>query len=170
MLSLGLLALAGCASVPSPTPPADAAPDRADVSLDRYDFIAALPVRVYVACQHEESPAAKAQLSAGLKALGAVAERFVALPPGSVQPHAIRQVKPEYPADLRSARVQGFARFVMLISTDGKVQALHCYEQSHPLFAESAAAALRQWQFTPAQVNGAPVRVLTEQTVGFALP
>jgi TonB family protein len=41
--------------------------------------------------------------------------------------------------------------------------------RSVPLLDEAALPAVRQWQYTPAKLNGLPVSVLMTVTVRFAL-
>ena len=42
--------------------------------------------------------------------------------------------------------------------------------RSIPLLDEAALDAVRQWQFEPTMLNGAPVPVIMTVTVNFALP
>lgn len=85
--------------------------------------------------------------------------------PASVALH----VAPWFPYELRKERVQGVARFVLLIGADGKLQAMCCYERTRPQFQESAAAALARWQYRPARVRDRSVPSVIEQTITFSL-
>jgi hypothetical protein len=84
------------------------------------------------------------------------------------QPTKITDVKPEYPAIAVSARVQGVVIVEATIGADGKVKDAKVV-QGIPLLDAAALAAVRQWEFTPTLLNGAPVPVITTVTVTFSL-
>ena len=79
------------------------------------------------------------------------------------QPTKITDVRPEYPAIAVSARVQGLVIVEATIGTDGKVKDA-VVVQSIPLLDAAALAAVRQREFTPTVVKGAPVSVITTVT------
>ena len=58
----------------------------------------------------------------------------------------------------------------VLIATDGKVASVRVAgAQVHPAFAASAAAAVKQWEFTPTLLNGQPVEVEMTASISFNL-
>lgn len=61
----------------------------------------------------------------------------------------VSKVMPLYPAMLRSMNIQGTVRADVLVAADGKVKSLEV-KGGHPLLAQSAETALRQWRWAPA--------------------
>ncbi len=80
----------------------------------------------------------------------------------------IRQVKPEYPALARQARIQGTVMLQATIGKDGMVQNLRVLS-GHPMLTGAAIAAARQWLYKPYYLNGEPVEVETQINVIFTL-
>ena len=80
----------------------------------------------------------------------------------------IRQVKPNYPALARSARIQGAVVLQALISKDGSIENLHLVS-GHPMLAPAAIDAVKQWKYKPYFLNGEPVEVETTINVNFTL-
>ncbi len=81
----------------------------------------------------------------------------------------VRHVPPVYPALARQARIQGVVRINALIGKDGRVARLTLVS-GHPLLAEAAQTAVKQWIYQPTLVNGEPVEVTTAIEVPFTLP
>jgi len=84
-------------------------------------------------------------------------------------PTKIKDVTPVYPQIAKSARVSGAVVIEATIGADGKVIDTRVV-RSVPLLDEAAVDAVRQWEYTPALLNGAPVPVLMTVTVNFARP
>jgi TonB family protein len=61
----------------------------------------------------------------------------------------ITKVIPQYPAMLRSMNIQGAVRADVLVTPDGKAKLVQV-KGGHPLLADLAEAALRQWRWAPA--------------------
>jgi TonB family protein len=78
---------------------------------------------------------------------------------------------PRYPEALRAGGVEGTAVLRFVVDTAGRVEprSVHVVRADHPLFAESARAALAAARFRPAEVAGRPVRQLVEQAFAFTL-
>lgn len=78
---------------------------------------------------------------------------------------------PPYPARLAAAGIEGdvVARFV--VDTTGRVEprSIQIVEASHPNFGDSVVEWLKRTRYSPALVNGRPVRQLVQQRVGFSL-
>ena len=55
------------------------------------------------------------------------------------------------------------------IATDGKVEDANLVA-GHPLLVPAAIEAVKQWQYKPVMLNGAPVAVVTTVQVNFSLP
>lgn len=90
---------------------------------------------------------------------------------GNVQAaKVVRQVKPEYPAHLKAAGVQGTVMLEAVIGIDGKLQNLQVLNSLvHPDLIQVATEAVRQWQWEPTYLNGVPVEIVTAVNVNFTL-
>jgi len=84
------------------------------------------------------------------------------------QPLKIHDVRPVYPQIAQESRVQGVVIVETLIGADGTVEAARVL-RSIPLLDQAALDAVRQWQFTPPLLNGAPQAVVMTVTVNFSL-
>lgn len=65
-------------------------------------------------------------------------------------------IQPVYPADLLAKGEVGGAIVEFSVDVKGNVTNLRVLDSSNPEFGEAAAAALKQWVFTPAKMNGTP--------------
>ena len=81
-------------------------------------------------------------------------------------PTKIKDVQPVYPAIARSARVAGVVTIEAMIGPDGKVMDATVV-RSVPLLDQAALDAVKQWEYTPALLNGVPVPVLVTVTINF---
>jgi TonB family protein len=77
-------------------------------------------------------------------------------------------VKPVYPEEAQSARIQGVVIAELLIAPDGKVTDAKIL-RSIPQLDQAALDAVRQWQFTPTVVDGKAVPVVMTVTINFVL-
>ena len=88
---------------------------------------------------------------------------------GSIkEPRKIRDARPEYPEIARAARVQGIVVIEIGIDALGKVSAAQVL-RGVPLLDQAALDAVRQWEFEPTLLNGAPVPVIMTVTVNFSI-
>jgi protein TonB len=86
---------------------------------------------------------------------------------GDVQAAKIfHQVTPVYPPLARQARISGVVRLEAIIGRNGMIESLHV-TSGHPLLAQAALEAVRQWVYRPTLLNGDPVEVLTQIDVHF---
>jgi TonB family protein len=78
---------------------------------------------------------------------------------------------PRYPDMLRSANVEGevVAQFVVNADGSADVGSLKVLRSAHPMFTEAVKANLPAMQFSPAQVDGRPVRQLMQMPFKFSL-
>jgi len=79
-----------------------------------------------------------------------------------------RDVKPAYPADAMAQKIQGVVIAQALIGCDGKVADASIL-RGVPELNDAALGAVRQWEYVPALLNGAPVPVLMTVTVTFSI-
>lgn len=87
---------------------------------------------------------------------------------GAVQrPWILYQAKPVYTAEARRARANGTVVLEAIIDEEGCVRNVRALkEQPHGL-TESAIEAVRNWVFSPATLDGRPVKVYYVLTVNF---
>jgi protein TonB len=83
-------------------------------------------------------------------------------------PRKVRDVRPAYPQEAMDAGVQGVVIIEATIDSTGLVRETRVL-RSLPMLDEAAQAAVRQWEFTPTLLNGAPVPVIMTVTVNFTL-
>jgi periplasmic protein TonB len=92
----------------------------------------------------------------------------VRLHSGIDAPVKTHDVLPQYPAVARAAGVKGLVIIEATIDEQGDVVRTRVL-RSVPLLDAAALEAVRQWKYTPARLNGAPVSVLITVTVNFTL-
>jgi periplasmic protein TonB len=85
-----------------------------------------------------------------------------------MQAKAIDRIQPVYPAIARAAHVQGTVVLHAIIAKDGTVQQLQLVN-GPPLLVNAAMDAVRQWRYSPTELNGEPVEVDTTIQVVFTL-
>ena len=83
-------------------------------------------------------------------------------------PQKIRESAPVYPELARHARVQGAVVVRCVIDATGHVANVEVVS-GHPMLAEAAVAAVRQWLYKPTLLNGTPVAVEMLVTLQFHL-
>jgi TonB family protein len=78
------------------------------------------------------------------------------------------RVEPRYPIIAIQTHTEGAVRLHAIISREGRITALEVLSGS-PLLVQAAADAVREWQYRPTYLNGAPVEVETSISVIFQL-
>ena len=86
------------------------------------------------------------------------------------QPRRLVFVEPVYPPAARTARLPGLVILQVLLGKDGTVREVKVLRPGSLGMTESAEAAVRQWRWEPALLNGQPVEALMTVTVTFVLP
>jgi TonB family protein len=81
----------------------------------------------------------------------------------------IHRVNPTYPEAARSQHIQGPVILNAHVLGDGSVGEIEVVT-GHPLLAEAATRAVKQWKFQSYSVNGQPVERQERITVRFTLP
>jgi TonB family protein len=84
------------------------------------------------------------------------------------QANLIMKVTPMYPPEAKQARIQGTVKMTATINKDGTIQTLDLVS-GHPLLADAAIDAVKQWIYKPTLLNGNPVEVITQIDVNFTL-
>ncbi|MEO8096638.1 MAG: energy transducer TonB [Acidobacteriota bacterium] len=80
----------------------------------------------------------------------------------------VTQVRPNYPAEAKAARVQGVVRLEVTVGTGGVVENILLLD-GPDLLQQAAVEAVWQWTYRPYLLNGVPVRVVTIVEINFAL-
>ena len=80
----------------------------------------------------------------------------------------LKQVIPTYPQLAKTARISGVVHLVGIISKDGTIRNLQLIS-GHPLLANAALEAVRQWVYRPTLLSGEPVEVICPIDVNFTL-
>jgi TonB family protein len=87
---------------------------------------------------------------------------------GMIQQAAlISRAEPVYPAEAKAAGVTGRVVLDATIDKDGRVSKVSTV-QGHPLLAQAAEDAVREWRYKPTMLNGTPVETQTRITLNFA--
>jgi TonB family protein len=95
-------------------------------------------------------------------------ERALKVGGAAKPPRKVVDVKPVYPKDAQDARVEGVVILDTVIGPDGKVKDARIL-RSVPMLDQAALDAVRQWEFSPTLLNGAPITVVMTVTVNFTL-
>ena len=86
---------------------------------------------------------------------------------GDVKPaQLIKSVPPIYPQLARTQRISGNVALDALIDASGNVAQLNVIS-GPPLLHKAALEAVKQWKYTPAQLNGTPTATHLTVTVQF---
>ena len=94
-------------------------------------------------------------LLAGLASASVHAQEADAIKP----PRLVHFVPAEYPKDKHDAGITAKVLLSIEISEDGKVGNVEVLESAGPDFDQAAVAAIRQFEFTPAESGGQPIPV-----------
>src|SRR5262249_12551598 len=82
------------------------------------------------------------------------------------EPKRIKFVDPIYPEIARAASVEGYVTIEARIAKDGSVRDARVIS-GQPLLNDAALGAVRQWLYSPTQLNGQPVEVMMTVTIVF---
>ncbi len=80
----------------------------------------------------------------------------------------IKRAIPIYPPLAKMGRISGVVRLEGIIAKDGTIQKLRVLS-GHPLLVTAALEAVRQWVYSPTQLNGQAVEVIAPIDVNFIL-
>lgn len=86
---------------------------------------------------------------------------------GVIAPAITHRVEPVYPPLLHRIGTAGFVQIECIISKDGQLRDIQVIRASHPLFADSAIRAVKQWRFTPGTFHGRAVSTRFVFSVNF---
>lgn len=107
--------------------------------------------------------------------VGAAGVSDVAVPTGPVRlrkgidaPRKVKDVKPVYPAFALAGQKRGTVIIEATVDVEGKVQEATIVRSVRGL-DDAALAAVRQWEYLPARMNGIPIAVIMTVLVQFAI-
>lgn len=110
--------------------------------------------------------------SVGDEVMGAEAAKNMVMTEEAVdkKPVPRRQAAPDFPPKARQRGIEGYVKLNLFIGASGTVEKVRVLEaEPRGMFEESATAAAQQWEFEPAEYNGAPVAGWFKRTVSFRL-
>lgn len=82
-------------------------------------------------------------------------------------PEVVSSVPPQYPAELRKARVAGAVTLVFVLDETGRVQELRVENSTRTEFERPALDAVRRWKFKPGIKDGEAVRTYMRLPIRF---
>lgn len=85
----------------------------------------------------------------------------------TTRPKPIRYAVPTYPKAAVKAKLSGRVVVRFLIDEQGIPRNPECLEASDPIFEGPALAAVCQWRFSPARLNGRPVATTMQVPLNF---
>ncbi len=85
------------------------------------------------------------------------------------RPELLASVSPQYPPDLRKARVEGAVTIVFVLDESGRVEDPRVENSSRPEFEKPALDAVRKWKFRPGMKDGVAVRTYMRLPMRFRL-
>lgn len=86
----------------------------------------------------------------------------------STPPVPLAKAMPAYPEDARKQGIEALVVVKFVVGEDGRVEDPKVLK-GHPLFDEIVLAAVRAWTFTPATLDGRPVRMTRMVKIPFRL-
>ena len=114
--------------------------------------------------------AAPSSQSAGVERAASVEQdRVVQLSAAAAAVSLLHRVEPDYPEEARQQQVQGAVVLEVHIGQDGGVQEVKLVS-GHPLLAQAAMDAVKQWRFKTRSVAERQVEMQTRITLNFRLP
>ena len=84
-------------------------------------------------------------------------------------PKLLKFVAARYPPEARAEALEGTVELSMAIDAAGKVTKVTVDSSPHPLLSEAAVAAVKQFAFSPAEVDGKPAPVRIGYAYNFVL-
>jgi protein TonB len=85
------------------------------------------------------------------------------------QPQLLKRVEPEYPPLAVKAHIQGIVILEATVNEDGTVADVRLLRSANPLLDREAELALRQWRYSPLDLNGTRVPFVLTVTLSFFL-
>ena len=84
-------------------------------------------------------------------------------------PVLVAAVTPDYPRDLRQAKVEGSVVLVFLLDEGGRVDDVRVESSSRPEFEKPALEAVKKWKFKPGMREGTAVKTHMRLPIRFKI-
>jgi protein TonB len=88
---------------------------------------------------------------------------------GITSPVVVREVKPDYPEEIKRAGIEGTVELEGIVQTDGTIGSIRVRKGIDERLDREAAETLSQWRFKPGQKDGENVRVLVLVEMSFSV-
>jgi TonB family protein len=88
---------------------------------------------------------------------------------GVSSPVVIREVKPDYPEEVKKEGIQGMVELEGIVQPDGTIKDIRVTKSLDARLDREAIEALTQWRFRPGQKDGTNVRVLVLVEMTFSV-
>lgn len=90
---------------------------------------------------------------------------------GVTSPRLIKEVKPQYTADAKSAGIHGIVRMEVVVEPDGRVGKVRVTSSLDTIYGldDEAVKTVKQWRFVAGMKDGVAVPVLVEIEMTFTL-
>jgi TonB family protein len=89
---------------------------------------------------------------------------------GDVTPaRLLKMPRATYPVEAKRLGAEGDVMLEAVILTDGTVGKARVISSPHPLLADAALDAVREWRYEPVRLNGVPVESITQVTLNFRI-
>jgi TonB family protein len=86
-----------------------------------------------------------------------------------IPPKKLMDVRPEYPEELKNAKIGGEVKLETVIGAEGTVGDVRVLSSPHPDLERAAVDAVRQWAFSTTLLNCVPVEARMNVTVNFVV-
>ena len=86
---------------------------------------------------------------------------------GLVFPRVIKEVKPQYPAELKEQKIEGHVWLECVVNVGGEPTEIAVTKSLHETLDRAAIDALEQWRFKPATKYGKPIAMKITVEVRF---
>ncbi|HMP84098.1 MAG TPA: energy transducer TonB [Verrucomicrobiota bacterium] len=85
------------------------------------------------------------------------------------KPELVASVSPQYPSELRKAKIEGSVTIVFVLDETGRVEDPRVENASRPEFEKPALDAVKKWKFKPGQKDGNAVRTYMRVPIRFRI-
>jgi protein TonB len=85
------------------------------------------------------------------------------------RPELLASVSPQYPPELRKAKVEGAVTIIFVLDETGRVEDPRVENSSRPEFEKPALDAVRKWKFKPGMKDGEAVRTYMRLPLRFRI-
>ena len=85
------------------------------------------------------------------------------------KPELVASVSPQYPSELRKAKIEGSVTIVFVLDETGRVEDPRVENSSRPEFEKPALDAVKKWKFKPGMKDGNAVRTYMRLPIRFTI-